>query len=332
LSGREVEAVGVAKPQQAGFLVGVYRGTKAANERLRKLNSFANLPQHVKDAIQEPVLRHECRFAAWKAGTLTLLLVFMVVGSLVGYLLTHEFIVSYGILFVTMIAFYFYIDYVRTRRFTDALIIEYLIDIAYLIESNPDTWGELKFKRKVLRAIEAAASVIERDIPRSLPTGDASTAGWMRQRAWQIAAALRECKTVVAMSGDSARQDLLTNRLLPSLVAAAQSRWEDMIRAEDVLPKSDSRLVRFGRTAFAFGISIFALLLLGVSVYMQTDEGKELLQGRNVEATTTANAATVISSIAAAILLYRAQTGKTSIGLQESTEAKSQDGSHETYI
>ena len=53
------------------------------------------------------------------------------------------------------------------------------------------------------------------------------------------------------------------------------------------------------------------LALLALSVYVQTDKGKDLLGDLGLSGDVATGLTTVISSVAAALLLYLAQIGKT---------------------
>jgi hypothetical protein len=164
-----------------------------------------------------------------------------------------------------------------------------------------------------MRMLEQVAGLIERDLRLSLKSGDPATTYRIGVRTWQIAAAVRECKSAVAFDRHTVLPDLLRNRLAPMLVAATQGRWGDMPRI-DGLPQltKESVVGTVARRLVRASTGLLALSLIVLSVYLQTDEGQAVLEARNIGGGTAGNAGTVISSIAAAILLFRAQASSES--------------------
>jgi hypothetical protein len=71
---------------------------------------------------------------------------------------------------------------------------------------------------------------IERDLTRQLRAGDVATNAWLRDRSWQIAAALRDLKKWISTPMWDTRARLI-EELSRSLICAASGDWDGLSRS-----------------------------------------------------------------------------------------------------
>ena len=299
------------------------------NVRLKTFNNLKSLSDDDRAKIESFVVHHEARATRFEArSAIYFPAAGGIVGGIIGYLLADvlasmNIILVYITLYLAVIPILIAKYLIRMRWFTDSYLVDSLLLLIQFIEDNEDRWLQLRFRRQVIGKLERIGRIVERDIRRALRGRDRITKQWIRERTWKTAAGIRDLKTWLVIPRPLTREDLLGTKLVPTFVAAATGDWDNMEKAHDrERPGDDSRWIRFVSKALAVTGNVIALALLAVSIYIQTDKGKEFLSNAGVTGSVATGLTTVISSIAAAFLLYLAQSGKTKlIGEEEAKKA-----------
>lgn len=111
----------------------------------------------------------------------------------------------------------------------DAVVVDCLLDILSLLQAKPSRWSELSVKRDLIAELEAAASIVEGDLPALLQTGNAADDRWFGKMTSQSAAALRSLKRWVLMPKLDTR-DRLTDQVCSILVSVLRGDWDNLPR------------------------------------------------------------------------------------------------------
>jgi hypothetical protein len=111
----------------------------------------------------------------------------------------------------------------------DAVVVDCLLEILFLLQAKPSRWGELSVKRDLIGELEAAASTIEGDLPAQLRTSNAADDKWFGHMASQSAAALRNLKRWVLMPKLDTR-DRFTEQVCSILVSTLRGDWDNLPR------------------------------------------------------------------------------------------------------
>jgi hypothetical protein len=147
-------------------------------------------------------------------------------------------------------------------RYPDHAITDRLIRILSLIETNPQRWGELRFKKELVLRLETLAACLASDLPRQLRSDDALTDVWFAELTAKSAAAVRSLKKWVITPKHDTREQLIA-RLTTTLALAASGNWDGLEQAQpEVSP--DHQKPWFYRLASLSGrlLSAFSLLIL----------------------------------------------------------------------
>jgi type IV secretory pathway VirB3-like protein len=111
-------------------------------------------------------------------------------------------------------------------------LISHLFAVVYRLVLHPSRWNDIVFKRAILRDLERSAQCMERYLPRSLTTYDASTEAWQRRRGMQMARSLRETKMwVIAPTSDTSHH--LLHRMVHTLNSIASGNWDSVPRVDE---------------------------------------------------------------------------------------------------
>lgn len=111
----------------------------------------------------------------------------------------------------------------------DAVVVNCLLEILFLLQAKPARWGELSVKRDLLSELEVAASTVEDDLRAQLQTGNSADDKWFRNMTAQNAAALRSLKRWVLMPRLDTR-DRFTQQVCGILVSVLRGDWDNLPR------------------------------------------------------------------------------------------------------
>jgi hypothetical protein len=150
--------------------------------------------------------------------------------------------------------------------YPDYIITDRLIRIISLIETSPQRWGELDFKKELVFRLESIAGRLVRDLPKQLRCEDPVTDAWLAELTIRSAAAMRGLKKWVITPKPDTRDQLLIS-LTRSLELAASGNWDGLEQLQpEVYPGAQRpwfyRLASLvGRLLSAFSVLILSWIL-----------------------------------------------------------------------
>ncbi|HEX2209947.1 MAG TPA: hypothetical protein VHG93_19890 [Longimicrobium sp.] len=152
-------------------------------------------------------------------------------------------------------------------RHPDAVVADELLRILETVEKSPAEWGQLRGRNRVLRSLELAARCIERNLPARLPSQDAETDRWLREKAAKQAAALRGLKRWVLVPRPDTREHFI-QRISQDLVRTTVGDWDGLECAEPATARP-SRIVAAARV-------LMPIAVIGGFVVLAQDPGGHL--------------------------------------------------------
>jgi hypothetical protein len=130
----------------------------------------------------------------------------------------------------------------RTNKFyPDSVVVTELLDVLHQVETHPERWGKLDFRRARMRQLENVADRLERELPHRLRSGDPLTDEWMNKATRRMAAALRAKKKWLLTPKPDTREHLI-KALAAALVNTATGDWDGLEQA-DLEPVSRAQFV-----------------------------------------------------------------------------------------
>ncbi len=186
----------------------------------------------------------------------------VVVAALLGVAEFTTIVLMYALLRGTVIA---------RRNFSQslmALLIWDLIHLLYLVEQSHGDWVELEYKQRQMALLELAAICIEKYLPLQLPSGDALTDLWWRERTRQIAGALREKKKWILTPTNLTYNDFV-DKMAHALICLITGDWDALERCEpEKLPRLSSW--RTISVTMLRTVLLAALPIIGFWIFQQT--------------------------------------------------------------
>lgn len=113
----------------------------------------------------------------------------------------------------------------------DTVIVDRLLAVASTAETRAAHWADLRTKRRLTGLLEETAHALERDLPRRLRSGDASTDAWFRTSGCQMATATRDLKRWV-LSPRLDTEPYFVVRVVATLIASACGNWDECARGD----------------------------------------------------------------------------------------------------
>jgi hypothetical protein len=153
-------------------------------------------------------------------------------------------------------------------RYIMALLIWDLIYLLYLAEQYHGEWVELEYKQRQMALLELAAICIERYLPHRLPSGDAVTDTWWRERTRQIAGALREKKKWILTPTKLTYNDFV-DKMVHTLICIINGDWDALERSE---PEKLTHLHSWRTITVSLlrTVLLAALPIIGFWIFQQT--------------------------------------------------------------
>lgn len=109
----------------------------------------------------------------------------------------------------------------------DSVVFDALLTTLVTAENDP--WTALDTRWRLLRGLEEVADCIERDLPRRLPAGDATTASWVRVTLSEKASAIRALKRWVSTPKPDTAEHFAA-RIATTLTQVAADDWDALER------------------------------------------------------------------------------------------------------
>ena len=153
------------------------------------------------------------------------------------------FFIGYGFIRMTEKAINYKVHREKTLH-PDAIMIDGLITLLFLVEKRPADWTKLAFKRRIIRELENIAICIQNDLPGQLSAYDEVTDVWLTEEVSWIAASFRKKKKWILTPKSDTRNQFM-REIANEFIYVASGEWDKLGRSEpERVPRSQKSLSR----------------------------------------------------------------------------------------